>query len=222
MTKPYLIIDKVSRSFFSNERKVEVIDNFSYEFYLGKKYCITGKSGVGKTTLANIIGMIDLKYDGQCVIDGDNYKLLSKQELLQVRNANFGYIFQDFQLLENKSVYQNIELPLLYTNKKKRERKQIVQELLKKVELEDKFGLKAKYLSGGERQRVSIARALVNHPKIIIADEITSALDDETTTTVMRCVMECLRSDSICIFVTHDSRILNYFDELIEMNGITQ
>ncbi len=217
MKDKFLKVCNVSRSFVNNNKKLLVLDNVSYEFEKGKRYCIVGKSGVGKTTLINIIGLLDQNFDGDCAVDGDSYKNINQKEIAQYRNDLFGYIFQDFQLLENKNTGENLELPLIYTKLKKHQRLNKVNEILERFDLSDKKNIKVKYLSGGQRQRVAIARALINNPKIVLADEITSALDDETAQMVMDCIINNIDEDSIFIAVTHDKRVLKYFENIIEL-----
>ncbi|MFV0380064.1 MAG: ABC transporter ATP-binding protein [Anaerorhabdus sp.] len=217
MKDSFLRVCNVTRCFKNNDGELKVLDDVSYNFDRGKHYGIVGKSGVGKTTLINIIGLLDQNFEGDCEIDGDSYKNLNQNEIATYRNEMFGYIFQDFQLLENKTTEQNLELPLLYTKLNKKERKERISKILEKLDLIDKRKLKVKYLSGGQRQRVAIGRALINNPKIVLADEITSSLDDENTEMVFNCIMNNIDSDVIFIAVTHDQRVLKYFDNIIEM-----
>lgn len=213
----YLEVNNISRKFKVNNKVTSILNGFSYKFQLGKKYCVMGKSGVGKTTLINIIGLLDKNYDGNCILNGINYRTLSSKEISCIRNETFGYIFQDFQLIENKNTYYNLELPLLYSKLKNCEKQKRINDIANKFEIEDKLLVKVKYLSGGERQRVAIARALINNPKVVLADEITSSLDYDTMKTTMDFIFKNSSENNLFIFVTHDERVKNYFDEVIEL-----
>lgn len=169
----------------------------------GQFMAIVGKSGSGKSTLLNVIGLIDNVSNGKIVIDDNEIELLSKKEQASLRNKKIGYIFQSFYLEPSYSVYKNVEMPLLIGGMQKKERKMIIDECLEKVDMKDKINNPIANLSGGEKQRVCIARALVNNPDIILADEPCGNLDSENTEIVMA-ILEKLNMDGrTIVLVTH-------------------
>ncbi len=213
----YVKLINISKVYQSKATSLQVLDHYSYDFKEGNSYCIIGKSGVGKSTLINIISLLDLSFSGEYLLDGVDVKTLNNKQIALHRSSTFGYVFQDFQLLENKTVLHNLELPLLYANVKKKERLIRIEQVLHELGLSSKLRMKVKYLSGGERQRIAIARAVVNNPKVIVADEITSALDDDTTQEVLKYIFKVMDESMILIFVTHDQRVMKHFDTIIEM-----
>lgn len=210
-------LSNLTRMFINDGQVTEVLNNLSYDFHLNQKYCIVGASGTGKTTLINIIGLMDLDYVGKVYINDTNIKSLSSKELMNLRLKEIGYIFQDYQLLENKSVLYNLELPLIYEGIKKNDRRSLVKDILNKIDLADKINVKVKKLSGGQRQRVAIAGALIKQPRILLADEITSALDDQSAENIMKLIISLLGPETVLIFVTHDNRVTKYFDNILTL-----
>jgi putative ABC transport system ATP-binding protein len=165
---------------------------------------IIGESGSGKSTLLNIIGLLDRGYEGNYIIGGKNAKEYSNRDQAVMRNKMFGYIFQEYALLESENVYDNVKVPLLYSDVKRQKFREYIEESLSQVGLKDFMKKKVKYLSGGERQRVAIARALVNKPKVILADEPTGSLDSKNRKQVLDIIYNYLDETRVLIFVTHD------------------
>ncbi|NLC06253.1 MAG: ABC transporter ATP-binding protein [Erysipelothrix sp.] len=194
----------VSRTFGIGEEKIDAIKNINFTFDKGEQIMIVGKSGAGKSTLLNILGLLDSGFTGDYIINDKNVKDLNHRQLAQLRNEYFGFVFQEYVLIEDESVYKNVEVPLRYSSRKKKDYKALVLEALKEVELEKLAEKNVNLLSGGERQRVAIARALVNKPKIIIADEPTGSLDADTRKSVLDIIYQYISDEHILIFVTHD------------------
>ena len=164
-------VSKIYREFKSNETKA--IDNVSLKIADTEMVAITGKSGSGKTTLLNLISCLDRATVGQIYINEELINLKNDRELAIIRNENIGFVFQDFYLMNNYTVYENIEIPLIIKGVSRKKRKQIIFEYAQKVGIMDKMKKKPIELSGGEKQRVAIVRALVTDASIIIADEPT-------------------------------------------------
>ena len=209
----------VNKSYKKNNQLIKVIDNFSYTFELGKMYFIIGHSGVGKTTLLNIIGLIDDFDSGDYCCFAKNIKDFNKADLLDFRKNKMGYIFQNYLLDENLTALENVMLPMLVNSSiNKSDRENYGKKLLDSVGLKDRYNHFPKELSGGEQQRVAIARALVNKPKFILADEPTGNLDYDNEILVMNILKNLVNDGKCVIIVTHNKDIYNYADSLINLD----
>lgn len=186
------------------------LNGVSLEIPTGEFVSIVGESGSGKSTFLNILGLIDKKDKGTIIIEGKNYDDLSAKEMAQFRNQKVGYIFQNFYLEPEYTVYKNVEMPLLIAGCSKKDRENIIRNTLKKVEMDKKINQLAKNLSGGEKQRVCIARALVNNPAIILADEPCGNLDSKNTQNILQILKRLNQEGKTIVMVTHsesDSKI---------------
>jgi len=169
-----------------------------------------GPSGSGKSTLINILGLLDQSYTGEYLLQGKNHKEVSDNRLSQIRGDQLGFVFQNFKLLTTYSVYENIEIPLVYSKKEQRNKRELVEDVIEKVGLKGKEKNLPSELSGGQQQRVAIARAIVNHPNLIIADEPTGALDSKTSKEIMDIFTKLNQDGTTVIMVTHDSEVAEY------------
>ncbi|MBK1812682.1 ABC transporter ATP-binding protein [Clostridium sp. YIM B02505] len=183
----------------------------------GEMVAIMGTSGSGKTTLLNILGMLDNPCDGEYVLDGQTIKNLKGKDICKLRNKKLGFVVQNFALLDNTSVYDNIAIPLEYAKVDKKQRRILITSMLKKLGIEDKIYDKPKNLSGGQCQRVAIARALVNNPDIILADEPTGALDKNTTKEILEIFKNLNLEGKTIIIVTHDENVAKECDRIIRI-----
>jgi putative ABC transport system ATP-binding protein len=174
-------LSNLSKIYKLNDRPFAVLEDINVRINQGEFVSIIGESGSGKSTLLNILGLLDTFDSGDYFLNGINIKKSNEKEAASLRNKYFGFIFQDFNLIPFKNAVENVSLPLLHTNLSIREAEDKSRDYLDLVGLGDKFKNKPGELSGGQQQRVAIARALVNSPKVIIADEPTGALDQNTS-----------------------------------------
>ena len=181
----------------------------------GEKIIIVGESGAGKSTLLNIIGLIDRQFSGDYLLDGKNILDFNTNEICKLLNQTFGFIFQEYALIEEETVFKNVKIPLVYSSVRKKYYRKKVEDMLKSVELNNVIDKKVNELSGGQRQRVAIARALINNPSIILADEPTGSLDKRMTKQVIDIIYSCLDESKILILVTHDLKRIQITDEKI-------
>ncbi|MGM0238017.1 ABC transporter ATP-binding protein [Enterococcus sp. AZ103] len=208
----------VNKYYRNDEEELHVLKDINMSVEAGEMIAVMGPSGSGKSTLINTLGFIDTKFDGEYLFEGENLVTSSDDRLSKVRNQIVGFVFQNFSLIENNTVYENVELPLLYNGYGFHETKERVMDALAKVGIADKADKHPKQLSGGQQQRVAIARALINQPSFIIADEPTGALDTHTSTEIMELFRELNRKESATIFlVTHDPEVVPYCDRLISI-----
>ncbi|RIL93085.1 ABC transporter ATP-binding protein, partial [Staphylococcus chromogenes] len=171
-----------------------------------------------KSTLINILGFIDRGYEGDYLFDGHNYQQRSDNELAAIRNRTVGFVFQNFKLIQNNTILENVSIPLLYAGLSARARKERVRAMLHEVGLYDKEQLVPNKLSGGQQQRVAIARAIVNEPKFIIADEPTGALDSKTSQDIMTLFLKLNKEQgTTMIVVTHDPKVAAQADRVIHI-----
>jgi len=199
-----LQLKRVYRSFNLNEQKVNALSDINLTFESGDKVLIVGESGAGKSSLLNIIGLLDSGFEGSYTIDNQDSRTLGSKDIALFRNMSFAYIFQEYALIEQDSVFENVKVPLLYSNLDKSLHKQMILDILHKLEIQDLAFQKVKYLSGGQRQRVAIARALVHNPEIILADEPTGSLDKDLSRRIIDILYDYADESKILIIVTHD------------------
>ncbi|KRK63968.1 ABC transporter ATP-binding protein [Companilactobacillus tucceti DSM 20183] len=190
--------------------KFIALENINLEVADGEFLAIMGPSGSGKSTLINILGLLDQKYTGEYLLKDKSYKETNDNYLSKIRGDQLGFVFQNFKLLTTYSVYENIEVPLIYSKQKQTNKHALVEDVIKKVGLEGKEKNLPSELSGGQQQRVAIARAIVNRPNLIIADEPTGALDSKTSTEIMNIFTELNKTGTTIIMVTHDSEVADY------------
>lgn len=190
----------------SKEDEVHALCNMNLRIGEGEKIIIIGESGAGKSTLLNAISLLDNDYIGNYTIEDKAVNSLNEKDMAYFRNQIFSYIFQSYALIDDDTVYENVGIPLLYSNKfKRKQRSERIKEILQKVHLDKEIYKKVKNLSGGQRQRVAIARALVNMPEILMLDEPTGALNRTMSDSIMNYIYEYINENNkIMILVTHD------------------
>lgn len=211
-------LEQINKFYSLEEEKLHVLKDINFEIKEKEFVAVMGPSGSGKSTLINLIGFIDKKFDGQYLFEGKEITDFSDKELSAIRNKSVGFVFQNFSLIENNTVFENVELPLLYNGSAYTNTKARVQEVLGKVGLADKGNKYPKQLSGGQQQRVAIARAIVNSPRFIIADEPTGALDSKTSEDIMQLFQDLNKDEGVTIIlVTHNPEMVSYCDRLIRV-----
>lgn len=210
-----LEINNVCKDYYQGKMVVPVLKNISFSMEEGEYVAIMGPSGSGKTTLMNIIGCLDTATSGTFLLDGQDISQCTDNERSDIRLNKIGFVFQNFQLLPRQSALQNVELPLTYANIPKPERLSRAKAALERVGLGDRLDFLPTQLSGGQKQRVAIARALVNHPKILLADEPTGALDTKSGDQVME-LFHDLNSEGVSVLmITHDAEIASHAEKII-------
>lgn len=203
-------IEDMSKCYIGDEFEIKALDHVSLEISKGEFVAIMGESGSGKSTLLNIIGCLDYPTEGELYIDSKKVTGLSDQQTDEVRRDYISFIFQHFALLPEFSVYENIEIPLLSQNIKRKERKKKILEALKELNMEKYKNHFPNQLSGGQQQRVAIARALVADSPIILADEPTGALDEKNAIMLMELLTEIHKKGRTVIVVTHSEMVADY------------
>ena len=195
----------------------EALKGIDLNIESGEFVAVMGPSGSGKSTLMNIIGCLDTASSGEYHLEGDNVAGLNFDQLSQVRNRKIGFVFQNFNLLPYATSFENVELPLLFNGKSSKQRKERVRELLNKVGLWDWHRHRPTELSGGQQQRIAIARALVNEPPILLADEPTGNLDSNSGREIMEIFKELWQAGKTVIRVTHDNTVAGYAKRIIRL-----
>lgn len=200
----------------NKSESLHVLKNINFKIEKGDFLIIMGKSGSGKTTLLNLLGMLDSFDDGEYLINGKNVIGLNEVERSSLRNEIMGFIFQQFHLIDSLTIGQNVELPLLYKGGvPKKERENLVNKYLDLVGLKNKKNRMPSELSGGQQQRIAIARAMINNPAVIFADEPTGALDSETGIEIMEMLKKLNDEKKTIIMVTHDRDLAKYANKII-------
>ena len=211
-----LELNKVSKNFIT-EKKIKVLNNLSYKFKRGKVYSLMGPSGSGKSTLLNIISLIDRPSSGSVKLDDKQVYFTDKKENDIFRSKNIGIIYQNNNLLSDFTALENIYLASLAINNNKNIAINSARNLLKKIGLSSRSEHLPSELSGGEAQRISIARAIINDPKIILADEPTGSLDTSNAKNIFQLLKDQKRPDRLIIFATHNRFFANKADYLLEI-----
>ena len=213
-------LKKVSRTFSLPSGDIDAVKNVSLKIKNGEFIIISGPSGAGKTTLLNIVSGIDLPSSGEVLISGNSIKSFSKNQLNELRRKTIGMVFQAHALMPLLSAYENVELPLRILGIGGKERKNKTEEILEILGLKYRMSHRPYELSGGERQRVSVARALVRKPKILVADEPTSQLDSVNTEIVFEQIKDiCKKFNTTVVLATHDQRMKKFGDKLFNMRS---
>ena len=189
------------------ESEVRALDGVSLSLDRGEFVAVVGQSGSGKSTMMNVLGCLDIPTRGDYFLDGVDIRELTDKELSHIRNKQIGFIFQQYNLIQNLSVLENVELPLIYQGVSADDRRDMAKEALDRVGLANRYYHKPTEMSGGQQQRVAIARAIATHPPIIMADEPTGALDSHTGQEVLYFLQQFNREGSTIILITHDNGI---------------
>ena len=198
-----LKVENLKKSFFTEEVETIALNGVSFEVKEGDFVAVMGPSGCGKSTLLNILGLLDNPTDGSYQLFGNEVGTLREKERTQFRKGNLGFVFQSFNLIDEMTVFENVELPLVYMGVKASERKRRVNEMLDRMNISHRAGHFPQQLSGGQQQRVAIARAVVSNPKLVLADEPTGNLDSKNGQEVMALLQELNREGTTIIMVTH-------------------
>jgi putative ABC transport system ATP-binding protein len=210
-------IEEVWKTYRMGPQLVHALRGLSLEVGRGEYVAIMGPSGSGKSTLMNVIGCLDSPTQGRYALNGRDVSRLSDNQLAEVRNHQIGFVFQTFNLLPRQNCLQNVELPLIYAGLPGRERRRRAAEALESVGLGDRMDHKPNELSGGQRQRVAVARALVNRPAILLADEPTGNLDTATSAEIMRLFEQLYRQGHTLIVVTHEDDIAHHARRIVHL-----
>jgi len=222
-----LEIKKIKKIYQMGKVKVEALRGVSFCIDKGEFVAIMGPSGSGKSTLMHIIGCLDQPTEGSFIIGGKDVSKLNDDRLAEIRNKSIGFVFQQFNLLSRTSILHNVEIPLIYAGLKTKRRREMAKQALESVGLGDRAKHKPNEISGGEKQRAAIARALVNNPLIILADEPTGNLDTKTGEEIMKIFYKLHQQGNTVIMVTHEAevarharRIIHLRDGLIEKDEV--
>jgi putative ABC transport system ATP-binding protein len=207
----------VSKIYHLGGEEIRALDNVDLDIDGGEFISIIGPSGSGKSTLMHILGCLDSPSKGSIKLDGTEISSASMRELARIRNRKIGFVFQFFNLLPKLSVLQNVELPMIYAGCGAKERRERAMSALRMVEMDNRAKHRPMQLSGGQQQRAAIARALVNSPKIVFADEPTGNLDSHTGETILNLFHELSRKGSTIALVTHDPEIAAVTPRKIEI-----
>lgn len=210
-------MDNVSKIYTMGDEEVRALDSVSLTIKNGEFVAIIGPSGSGKSTLMNIIGCLDVADSGKYHLDGQPIEDYLESELAEIRNRKLGFIFQSFNLLAKLTALENVELPLIYQGVGNRERYRRAKEALEQIGLGDRLRHRPTELSGGQQQRVAIARALVTRPAIILADEPTGNLDQQTGHEIISLLQDIHREGNTVVIITHDEHIAKAASRIIHI-----
>lgn len=213
--RPMIKLTNISKEYVSGKLKVPVLHDIDLEIADGEFVAIMGPSGSGKSTLMNIIGFLDSPTSGIYELNGEEINAFRENKLAELRNKNIGFVFQQFFLLPRQNALKNVAIPLIYANQSRKEREAAAEVMLDKVGLADRVHHLPNELSGGQKQRVCIARALVNEPEIILADEPTGALDTKTGQQIMELFKQLNAEGKTIIVVTHEEEVAAYANRTI-------
>jgi putative ABC transport system ATP-binding protein len=214
---PLIRLNKISRRYQMGAETIYALREVSLEIERGEHVAIMGPSGSGKSTLMNLVGCLDTPTSGEYELNGTQVSQMDDNQLAEIRNKEIGFIFQTFNLLPRSDALRNVELPLIYAGVPAEERRQIALEALGHVGLADRVHHKPNELSGGQRQRVAVARALVNKPSILLADEPTGNLDTKTGMEILALFDQLSRQGNTIIVVTHEEDVAKRAHRIIRI-----
>jgi putative ABC transport system ATP-binding protein len=214
---PLIRLHKISRRYQMGAETIHALREVSLEIQRGEYVAIMGPSGSGKSTLMNLIGCLDTPSGGEYELNGAQVSQMNDNQLAEIRNKEIGFIFQTFNLLPRSDALRNVELPLIYSGMPADERRQVALEALRKVGLADRIHHRPNELSGGQRQRVAVARALVNRPSILLADEPTGNLDSKTGAEILALFGELSTQGNTIIVVTHEEDVAKHARRILRI-----
>jgi len=212
-----LKLDHIYKSYFSGKLEVPVLHDVSLHVEEGEYVAIMGPSGSGKSTLMNIIGCLDRPTKGTYELNGEDILSKDDRAMADIRLNNLGFVFQNFELLPKQSALENVALPLVYAGVKKKERLERARTALTRVGLAERVSFTPSQLSGGQKQRVAIARAMVNHPRLLLADEPTGALDSHSSKALMQLFQELNDEGVTIVMITHAPEIAQYAGRICDI-----
>ena len=210
-------LENIEKVFRTEEVETVALGGVSLEVKKGEFVAIMGPSGCGKSTLLNILGLLDNPTNGHYWLDGQEVGQLKESQRTRVRKGEIGFVFQSFNLIDELNVFENVELPLVYLGVPKKQRKERVEEILRRMAISHRAHHFPQQLSGGQQQRVAIARAVVCRPKLILADEPTGNLDSKNGMEVMRTLTQLNDEGTTVLMVTHSQRDAGYAQRVINM-----
>lgn len=212
-----IILDNICKSYREGNTKTDALKNVSLYIEKGSFCSVTGASGSGKSTLINIIGCLDSPNSGSYFLDNEDIKKATPDRLINIRNRKIGIIFQSFNLIKNLNVFENVELPLIFSGIPRKMRHEMVFDAVEKVGLQDRIYHRPNELSGGQQQKVAIARAMIKNPPLILADEPTGNLDSLSGAEIMDLLRNANKTGSTILMITHDIECAKLTDRIIKI-----
>ena len=212
-----ITLKNIKKVFKTEEIETWALQNVNLEVKKGEFVAVMGPSGCGKSTLLNILGLLDSPSEGTYMLDGKDVSHMSEDDRTDLRKGRLGFVFQSFNLIDELSVVENVELPLLYMGTPKKERRRLVNEVVERVAMSHRAQHFPAQLSGRQQQRVAIARAVISRPQIILADEPTGNLDSKHGKEVMELLKELHNEGTTIIMVTHSQHDANYADRVVNL-----
>ena len=216
-TQPILKLRGITRDFKLGSQTVHVLKGIDLDIFKNQYVALMGPSGSGKSTLMNLLGCLDTPTAGSYELNGNDVSVMGDNELAEIRNHEIGFVFQTFNLLPRSTALENVALPLVYAGLGKEEREARAAEVLTQVGLADRMDHRPNQLSGGQRQRVAVARALVNNPALILADEPTGNLDSKTSVEIMKLFDDIQAAGNTVVLVTHEEDIAQHAKRVIRL-----
>ena len=215
--QPILKLRGITRDFKLGSQTVHVLKGIDLDIFKNQYVALMGPSGAGKSTLMNLLGCLDTPTAGSYELNGNDVSVMGDNELAEIRNHEIGFVFQTFNLLPRSTALENVALPLVYAGLGKEEREARAAEVLTQVGLADRMDHRPNQLSGGQRQRVAVARALVNSPALILADEPTGNLDSKTSIEIMKLFDDIQAAGNTVVLVTHEEDIAQHAKRVIRL-----
>lgn len=208
-------IKGITKTYHTGGESLTALNDITLTINDGEFTSIMGPSGSGKSTMMNILGLLDRFDGGTYFLNGQNVSNLSDNESAHVRNKEIGFVFQSFNLMPRMTILENVELPMVYANVPKKERRERAMKALERVGLGNRVKHRPNEISGGQKQRVAIARAIVNEPSVLMADEPTGNLDSKTTLEIMRIFQEINNEGTTVVMVTHEPEVAEYTKRIV-------
>ena len=212
---PVIAIERLGKTYELGKTQVKALIDVTFNVQKNEFMAIMGPSGSGKSTLMNLLGCLDTPTEGSYILNGKVVSQMTENDLAFTRNREIGFVFQVFNLLPRATAFRNVELPLIYKGTKKKEREEMVRRAIAIVSMSDRMDHRPPELSGGERQRIAIARALVNEPSLILADEPTGNLDSKTGQEILNLFHKLHDAGNTIIMVTHDSNVAQQTERIL-------